>query len=328
MKDKSYLIGPFHINFDITNRCNLRCLHCYNYSGENFLNDNEMNDEEVLNLIDDIILLKPFSMCLCGGEPLLRKQLVYRIAEMLSKNNIIINLVSNGILMDEDTAGTLKSVGINAIQISLDGMEKSHDKLRNKEGVFIKAINALEILSSKIPTSVAFTPTRWNIDDLDEVFEVARGKGLNSIGIQYMMPMGRGNENIDTVMPTETDYRRLISKIYSLKKRIAEENQSIDIEWNDPIEHFYHISEREKWYPQLHIRSNGNVTISPYLPIYFGNVKTDGLLKLCSNGLLQVYQNDQFVDICTKIRCLNDLTLNGLNLPSFCKEKDIYLESI
>ncbi|KAA5806610.1 hypothetical protein [Thermoanaerobacterium thermosaccharolyticum] len=42
--------GPHQLSFDITNKCNFRCLHCYNSSGENIVVDNELTDEEVINL--------------------------------------------------------------------------------------------------------------------------------------------------------------------------------------------------------------------------------------------------------------------------------------
>lgn len=58
--------GPIQIGFDVTNRCNFRCLHCFNESGE-VDSSNELNDKEVEKLFDEIIEIKPYSICFCGG---------------------------------------------------------------------------------------------------------------------------------------------------------------------------------------------------------------------------------------------------------------------
>ena len=53
-KTKDSVTGPLHLALDITNKCNYRCLHCYNASGENWVVNNELTDEEVLELINQI----------------------------------------------------------------------------------------------------------------------------------------------------------------------------------------------------------------------------------------------------------------------------------
>lgn len=47
----NYLIGPHQMAFDITNKCNLRCLHCFNSSGENAIINDELTDYEVVEFI-------------------------------------------------------------------------------------------------------------------------------------------------------------------------------------------------------------------------------------------------------------------------------------
>ena len=67
--------APHQISFDITNKCNLRCLHCFNNSGENDVINDELTDEEVMEFITSITPLQLYNICFCGGEPLLRKEL-------------------------------------------------------------------------------------------------------------------------------------------------------------------------------------------------------------------------------------------------------------
>lgn len=79
---RDLIVGPHQISFDITNKCNLRCLHCYNSSGENLASQNELTDQEVLDFIDEFKSIKLLNFCFCGGEPLLRKELIVEAAKI------------------------------------------------------------------------------------------------------------------------------------------------------------------------------------------------------------------------------------------------------
>jgi len=140
------LKGPLQIQFDITNKCNFRCLHCYNKSGENFVCNNELSDKEILKFIKDVKELSPFNICFCGGEPLLKVNLLLKAAKILKDYVPNISIVTNGYLLTEEILLKLFDVGINRIQISLDGNSKEvHELLRQKEGSFSKAISAIDL---------------------------------------------------------------------------------------------------------------------------------------------------------------------------------------
>lgn len=123
------LRGPSQISFDITNRCNFRCLHCFNRSGE--VNSSELTNNEVLELIKDIVFTKPFNFCFCGGEPLLREKVLCESATILTNQGIMVSMVTNGYLLNKARAVRLKKAGISRIQVSLDGAKaKTHETLR------------------------------------------------------------------------------------------------------------------------------------------------------------------------------------------------------
>lgn len=327
MSRYSYLKGPFEVSVDVTNKCNLRCLHCYNFSGENDCINDELSEDEIMDLMREVVEMKPLNVCLSGGEPLLRKGLVYKALTLLNDNNIHTSMVSNGLLLDEEVANRLKEAGLNTIQISLDGLEISHDKLRNKNGTFEAVMKCLDILKSKgMSTYIGFAPTKWNIKEFDQVVDIALEKNIKCIRTQYLMPTGRGKENLAHILPDESDYRILVSNINRLKRKIIRENLNLKIEWDDPVQHFYDVCELEDIYPQIHIKSNGNVTKTPYLPIYFGNIRQESFQSLIDRGLLQASSNGDFVDICSKIKCVDDMSLDGLKLPANFKEQDILIE--
>ena len=182
------LIGPHHVAIDITNKCNLRCLHCYNSSGENDVIKTELSDHEVLEFMKSLSTINLYSLCLCGGEPLLRKELIFDSLKILTENGIRTSMVTNGLLATEDTLAKLDELGLNSIQFSLDGNKASHDKLRNQAGAYKQVLKAIEYVlkNTGMHLSIAFSPTRFNINDITEVYDLLKRLFIES---------GRDEEN-------------------------------------------------------------------------------------------------------------------------------------
>ena len=168
----------FAAGIDVTNKCTLRCLHCFNSSGglKNQRMD-EMSDEELERMAYDVIDCRPVSICMCGGEPLLRKESIYKIANYSKNTCVDVNMVTNGELMTKEIAKKLWQSGISSIQVSLDGStEEVVDWLRNKKGAYKNAINAIKYLDDtrqelgiNRKISVSFIPHKKNFEQLEEV---------------------------------------------------------------------------------------------------------------------------------------------------------------
>lgn len=202
-KHASVMRGPMQVAFDITNKCNFRCLHCYNNSSDNNRIPDELSDLQVIRFVKDLCIMKPMNVCLCGGEPLLRFDLVCKVAKIVSSCNIQVSMVTNGFLLDEIKAHKLYEAGIKRIQISLDGCnQKSHEHLRQKSGSFEKAINALKILNfvGFKEVGVAFTPTSFNVEEICKTYELCNHIGITEFRIQPLMLLGRGRKNITEIM--------------------------------------------------------------------------------------------------------------------------------
>ena len=156
----------------IINTLAIPTMHCYNASGENTICSDEMADEEFLNLMSDVCKMYPYNVCFCGGEPLLRLDLLCRSSEMLRDSGVkSASVVSNGYYMTKENCNRLYDNGIKRVQISLDGKEESCNLLRQNSKAFAKADDALRNLMSFdfYEIDVAFCPTRFNIEKLEYV---------------------------------------------------------------------------------------------------------------------------------------------------------------
>jgi len=337
-KQAEIITGPFQICIDITNKCMLKCLHCYNQSGS--ADKDELSDDEFKNAINQIISLKPQQVCFCGGEPLMRKELLYYSIERLADNQILPAFVSNGYLLNESVAkelGRLKKP--LTIQISLDGHNsETHDKLRGVKGSFDKAVNALKLLKElDIYTNVAFSPTKFNIEFVEKVAELAKSLGVKEFRVQPLMNLGVASLNVNQLIPSHEQYRKFtrFQKKYLYVNSLNETNYNIlkldnyfteiennffNIAWGDPIDHLIRFGTifRKPTYT-FGIFSNGDINATPYLPIRFGNIKRHTLREYWASGLNKVWENPILQEFASLIR--NEYDLGRLsNLANFSEE--------
>lgn len=305
--------GPLSVNFDITNRCNLSCLHCYNNSGEGDFT-NELSDNEVLSIIDQIIEVKPFSVCICGGETLIRKDLVLKVVKKLSDAGINCGMVTNGMYLNDNFTAALKANGINNVQISLDGNKISHNKLRNNGKAYDGAVRGLRLLKKhKIITGIAFSPTKWNISELEDVYSLADEMDLYEVRLQDLMPIGRAEKN-SYILPTEEDYRKL-KRIYNQKKLAYLNGETnVNTEWGDPIDHmivFTNNHNDKSYTDSICILSDGSITPSIYLPGIFGNLREHTLSEYWDSGLNKIWGSEFIKRMVSEL-----MSVSSLSMPS------------
>ncbi|MDP4145192.1 MAG: radical SAM protein [Bacillota bacterium] len=324
------LIGPHQISLDITNKCNLRCLHCYNASGENLIVDNELSDEEVLKFIDDISQIKLYNFCFCGGEPLLRKDLLIQCAKKLKSNGIhMISMVSNGILMTKETVNQLKEAGIDRVQISLDGASPcTHDRLRNKAGSFEKTIQGIKnLLEAGFDPNFAFTPTSFNIDEFKEVYNllVSLGVKTGELKTQPLMLLGRADKNLEQIQATDLQYRRLVKELLKLN----ETSKGLKVAWGDPIDHLIRFRTVIKHcVDNCVVLANGNVVLSPYIPLVVGNIRKHSILEYWNNGLGNAWEYNIPRELAKNIVNISDMNKEFENIPKVIAEESLYIDLI
>ena len=197
---------PYFCNLQITQRCNLHCLHCGFSSGKK--DENELTLDEITSLIADLSALHCERIQLTGGEPLLREDWPI-IANRISSSGIEVTLLSNGQLISSEIARRISDSGINTIGISIDGSEASHDKIRNQAGSYEKALSALDNLyKNNVSTGVITTVNRDNINDLEELHEVLIEHNVLSWRLQIPSLMGR-MESQSHLMVTGKDIERI-----------------------------------------------------------------------------------------------------------------------
>lgn len=330
---------PHHIAFDITNRCNFRCLHCYNSSGENFICKHELTDDEVLRFVSEVIEYKPFSVCFCGGEPLLRKDLLCECLKMLKTQGIHTSFVTNGYYINKVLSEELDSIGVDGIQISLDGNESSHNQLRQNRDAYCKAIDAIDCVlnNTDIHLDIAFSPTSFNINHfvdayqkISQIFRQSTRFTSNLVDtielrVQPLMMYGRAGEN-NEIMPSEIQYEKLIYFINQLNSYRFENR--VEIQWGDPLDHIFRFKNLERLMDQATIHADGSVMVSPYFPLIIGNIRRHNLSEYWKSGLNIIWSSPLVQSFCDELKTINNMKDISLMVGNINQGCDIEVDLI
>ncbi|MAG07336.1 hypothetical protein CMI46_00795 [Candidatus Pacearchaeota archaeon] len=186
---KGKVFPPSYVLWDCSRRCNLNCAHCGAIK-EKY--EKELTTEQIKNLVDQLAKIKTRFFAATGGEPLLRKDIL-DVMKYATDKGIKTGLATNGFFIDEKKAKEIKDAGILSIQVSLDGTEETHNKIRGNNLSFQRATNAIKLLHKqniKI-VSVATTVTPMNFNDLKNLKEILLKSNVSTWRICVIMPIGR-----------------------------------------------------------------------------------------------------------------------------------------
>ncbi|MDI6703900.1 MAG: radical SAM protein [bacterium] len=206
--------------WNITNRCNLKCKHCYIEADDIDYKD-ELTTNEGKELIDDLAELQVPVLLFSGGEPLIRKD-IFELGYYANLKGIRSVISSNGTLINKQIARDIKQAGFQYVGISIDGLEETHDNFRGIKGSFNKSLEGLKILRKEgIKTGIRFTINRFNYKELKDLLDLAIRERVPRFCMYHLVYSGRGRDmmNEDTSSDEKREYiTYLISKIIELGK--------------------------------------------------------------------------------------------------------------
>ena len=205
--------------------CNLRCRHCGSSAGSPRVG--ELTTDEALKICDQFPDLLVREVDFTGGEPLLRKDWPV-IAQHLKNMGININILTNGLHLQEEMVSTMKKVGISTVGLSLDGLEETHDMIRGLKGSFKSVLESIKkIQKAGMSVNVITTVNSINVEELPAIMNILKLLGVKFWRLQPIIPIGRvlssdklliDNESILSLghfiqkwsLPSEEDGMRII----------------------------------------------------------------------------------------------------------------------
>jgi radical SAM protein with 4Fe4S-binding SPASM domain len=211
---------PFSLGWELTLACNIRCRHCASSAGRP--RKDELTTEEALSLCGQFPELLVQEVAFTGGEPLLRSDWP-TITEHLAKMGIATTMVTNGLGLDVDTLLQMNDVGLEALAVSVDGLEAAHDHLRGKEGLFRRTLTGIENARTVgIPVTVFTTVHGMNVGQLGAMYSLLQSVGVTQWQPQPIMYFGRSRNGSEIIL-SEQDYLEL-GHFFEQKQVEAREN--------------------------------------------------------------------------------------------------------
>ena len=309
-------------SIDITYRCNFRCKHCFNSSGEHTRKMAEMSDEIIMKVANELFCMGIENLCICGGEPMLRASLIYKVANLKKSKypNVNLSMVSNGFLIGKEEAKQLADSGVNHVQISVDGEKDNHEWIRNQKGSYEKAISAIKKKKKNgIQVATSFCPTKQNFQDISNTIDKMHDLGVKNFRSQPLMNLGRSRTYLKNEFLSYNEYMKL-KRVLDKKQR--QYNDGFEIEWGDPLAHLFYFSSQEEPIQNIEISAYGDILISPYLPISFGNIANASITAYLASGLKEVWKLPVLKKIVSFYKSAEYMDISYLGLP------EIYVDDI
>lgn len=212
--------------WNMTNRCNLKCRHCY-IDAEDREYSNELTTEEAKAFIDDLGEMQVPVLLFSGGEPLVRQDL-YELGAYAASKGIRPVISTNGTLITPEAARKIKEAGFQYVGVSIDGAEATHDYFRNMKGAYARALEGIRnSMAAGNKTGIRFTINKDNFADLPAVLEMVEKEGIPRFCMYHLVYAGRGREMLDRDT-TLAQKRETIA--YLVEKTIELYNRGVEVE--------------------------------------------------------------------------------------------------
>ncbi len=213
--------------WNITRRCNLKCVHCYAHA-KSKADEDELTTSQGKALLDDLAAFGVPVVLFSGGEPLMRKDLPELAAYAVEKKMRAV-ISTNGTLISADMAKTLKSIGLSYVGISLDGTEKINDRFRAVKGAFKMAMEGIaNCQAAGIKVGLRFTINKFNRDEVPKIFDLIEERDIPRACFYHLVYAGRGSNLINDDLTLE-ESRQVVDLIMDRTRALCEAGKPKEI---------------------------------------------------------------------------------------------------
>jgi len=303
------------LQLQVTRDCNLRCKHCYD-PGARFLDGGEMSTSECAAVIKEFasfVLLnsRPGVVYITGGEPLIRKD-IDELLETCWKHRLATRLLTNGTLIDAKAAEALKASHVTAVQVSIDGLQETHDAIRGSGGYEDAVAGIRQLVAQEIPVTVMTTAGRHNAREIPALWSECAKMGVRRLAFGRLVPIGRSERLSDMVLAPD----ECLDLFNSVRQFESRNNGGTEIVKRDPLWRLFDngcsenctISGCSIGLNGLCILQNGDVLPCRRLPIVLSNIRRESMYSIWTKSeLLGVMRERKLEGLCgmceLRMRC-------------------------
>ncbi len=210
--------APLFVAWQLSNRCTARCLACCEESGPDKAWADELTRDDALALVRRIIDAEVPYVAFGGGEPLGVAH-CWELFELLTDAGIALKIETDGQNIDARAADRLATLGVQCVQISVDGATPATHELVRPGSRFAAATAAITRLTARgLSPELVFVPNRFNIHEILATYELASALGCSSFVTGPMMRIGRAAADWDRLACDDDVWE---SSVDALERRAA-----------------------------------------------------------------------------------------------------------
>jgi radical SAM protein with 4Fe4S-binding SPASM domain len=296
------------LQWHLTERCNLRCLHCYVNAKSNNYSYSEFSYDEAVKLVDEAEDLGVVSVNLTGGEPLLLPYITSLINYIYDKGLSIEGVFTNGTIIPKDLPRLCGKYDKLTFYVSLDGLKRGHDSLRGIPS-FERVVRNIRILKEhNCRVCINTMLFKGNINEMESLHDLLLNLNVDGWRVSTPQIFGRWKENYEALSVSINEEFDVYERL--LEKHLAS-GASFYLELGYVVRFIngkfwierYDDESLVCWYfaNQLTIWPDGTASPCPWLPINIGNVKKEGLRVVWERAL--PYKKLRVLDIKECLKC-------------------------
>lgn len=328
------------LHLEITSRCNMRCLHCY--QGDCYPISNNLTLQEIKNVISEAKKMGVENIAISGGEPLLLIEQLDEIIRCIEDNCMRFSaLFTNGLLVDKKLANIILTCRSKpTIFVSLDSITPEGMKFRginNKQKKSLKTIlsNIKKLTNNGIRVAVNTTLNKYNIGNLADMYEIINTLGIISWRIGFPKKTGFFVENSDEF---GMDFQEMLEKSLELIKYHHKREGALDLQ----VEYLYRkeflrpdglsliddetrTCDYEGRADSCCVKPDGSVSSCAYVSIPLGNIRENSLSEIWNSSEMRKVKNLRVKDVSECKECeLRKYCGAGCRMNAYFINKDYF----
>ncbi len=276
---------PWAILFDPTSACNMKCIGCW---AAEYGYKNNLTYEEMADIVRQGNEIGCYFYLLTGGEPLVRKADILRLAEEFNDSEF--HIFTNGTLIDEAFCKEVARLGNLSFAMSLEGDEDATDSRRG-EGTYDKVLHAMDLMQKYrllYGVSICYTSVNYKAVTSDEFIHLLTSHGCKLAWYFHYMPVGNDANPALLLNPEQRTY------IYNRVRHIRSEDYPegiFTIDFQNDGEYINGCIAGGRNY--FHINSNGDMEPCVFIHYSDSNIRKDTIMEAMKKPLFKAYHDNQ-----------------------------------
>ena len=272
--------APLYVAWQVTNECNLACLHCIEESGPGKAFRDELDESQIFAVLGQMLDQDVPYMSFSGGEPMVHPHF-FKMVEYVCSRGGQLKIETNGHYLAPENCARLKELGVKAVQVSLDGASRATFNRMRVRGNFDVAVEGVRNLhAAGVPIEINFSPTRFNVQEIGACVDMAYELGAYSFYTGRTMYTGNAVKTWHLVAPSEEQYKTFFETLHA---KTDEYRGRMRV-------YFHEMGLLEELRYRLHhpaalliVLPNGLVKLINALPFVCGDLRRQSLAEIWAN---------------------------------------------